>query len=66
MGLSGGLQIFPEDMAYDLDFKVKIVTDKDFRPNRLKMLIQAIQIFTSIRNELPPNFTMEPWLMKWR
>lgn len=60
LGLSGNVEIYPEDLAYDLDFRIKVVTDKDFRPNRLKMLIQAIQIFTSIRNQLPQNFTVEP------
>ena len=52
-GERGPMMVSPSDVAHNLDFKVKIVTDKDFRPNRLRRLIELIQILTSVRNDIP-------------
>jgi hypothetical protein len=49
-GTNGPVTVYPTDLAVDVDFVVKITTDKDFRPQRSKDLIQALQIMTSIRN----------------
>jgi len=39
----------------NIGFNVKIVTDKDFRPERQKNLLQILQIVTSIRNFVPSS-----------
>lgn len=48
-----GLRVFPSDIALDVEVMTKIVTDKDFRPQRNKDLLQFIQVVTSIRNQNP-------------
>ena len=50
---SAPVSISPEDMAHKIDYKIKIVTDKDFRPNKLRRLIEFLQLLTSVRNDLP-------------
>ena len=37
----------------EVDFNIRVVTDKDFRPNRNAQLLQFIQILTSVRQDLP-------------
>lgn len=58
------LRIFPGDLAQDIEVVVKVVTDKDFRPQRNKDIIQMLQILTSIRSEHPEigNFNLRPWV----
>lgn len=48
--------VYPVDLQLDVDFKLKIVTDKDFRPKRTETLVQVLQILTSIRNEHPEKY----------
>lgn len=52
-GRSNGLRVFPSELALDVEVQTKIVTDKDFRPQRNKDLLQFIQVVTSIRNQNP-------------
>lgn len=47
------LRVYPGDLVEDVEVQVKVVTDKDFRPQRNKDLLQFIQVVTSIRNENP-------------
>lgn len=47
---------YPIDLKLDVDFKLRIVTDKDFKPKRTETLVQVLQILTSIRNEHPEKF----------
>lgn len=52
-GQPGNKRIFPSDLALDVEVQTKIVTDKDFRPQRNKDLLQFLQMATSIRNLNP-------------
>lgn len=58
------LRIFPGDLAQDVEVVVKVVTDKDFRPQRNKDIIQLLQILTSIRSDHPEigSFNLRPWV----
>jgi hypothetical protein len=47
------LRMFPGDLAMDVTVQTKIVTDKDFRPQRNKDLLQFLQVVTSIRSQNP-------------
>jgi hypothetical protein len=47
------LRVFPSDFAVDAEVITKITTDKDFRPQRNKDLLQFLQVVTSIRNQNP-------------
>jgi len=47
------LRVFPSDIAKDAQVMIKIVTDKDFRPQRNKDLLQFLQTVTSIRTANP-------------
>lgn len=52
-GLPNGIKVYPADLALDVEVQTKIVTDKDFRPQRNKDLLQFMQVATSIRNMDP-------------
>lgn len=54
-GDKGPTRVFPMDLPEDILVQTKIVTDKDFRPQRNKDILQFIQIATSIRNQLTPG-----------
>ena len=43
--------IEPNDLRMDIDVRVKTVTDQDFRPARVRNLMNALQIM----NSMPPN-----------
>ncbi len=47
------MRVFPNDIAQDAQVIIKIVTDKDFRPQRNKDLLQFLQTVTSIRTANP-------------
>jgi hypothetical protein len=55
--------VYPEDLKVDVDFVITMSTDKNFRPERNKDLVQVAQILTSIRNnelsEVAKPFVME-------
>lgn len=52
-GQQESLRVFPSSLALDVEVITKIVTDKDFRPQRNKDLLQFLQVVTSIRNQNP-------------
>lgn len=58
------LRVYPSQFACDVEVATKIVTDKDFRPQRNKDLLQFIQVVTSIRNENPQmgQVNLEPFI----
>lgn len=58
------IRVFPNDLALDVEVQTKIVTDKDFRPQRNKDLLQFIQVVTSIRNQNPQmgQVNLEPFV----
>jgi hypothetical protein len=37
----------------DVDFLIKVTTDKDYRPQRMQNLLQYLQILSSVRQEVP-------------
>jgi hypothetical protein len=49
------VRVFPSDMAQDAQVVVKVVNDKDFRPQRNKDLLQFIQVVSSIRSQINPQ-----------
>lgn len=63
-GRASGLQVYPSDLALDVEVNTKIVTDKDFRPQRNKDILQFIQVVTSIRNQNPQmgQVNLEPFV----
>lgn len=58
------MRVFPQDLAIDVEVATKIVTDKDFRPQRNKDLLQFLQVVTSIRNQNPQmgQVNLEPFV----
>lgn len=52
-GQADSIRVFPSDIAMDVEVITKIVTDKDFRPQRNKDLLSFLQVVTSIRNQNP-------------
>lgn len=52
-GRSENVMVYPSDIAVDVEVATKIVTDKDFRPQRNKDLLSFLQVVTSIRNQNP-------------
>jgi hypothetical protein len=57
-------RIYPSDLQIDVEVATKIVTDKDFRPQRNKDLLQFLQVVTSIRNQNPQmgQVNLEPFV----
>lgn len=52
-GIYDNIKVYPADLATDVEVQTKIVTDKDFRPQRNKDLLQFLQVVTSIRSQNP-------------
>lgn len=52
-GSEDPVRIFPNDLAPEVEVTAKVVTDKDFRPQRNKDLLQFLQTVTSIRSQNP-------------
>ena len=61
------MRVFPNDIAQDAQVMIKIVTDKDFRPQRNKDMLQFMQTFLSIRSQLTPQTlgVVAPFLMEF-
>lgn len=67
VGLTGTkkpLLIDKNKLPVNVGFKVKIVTDKDFRPEGIQKLLETIQICTSIRNDVPASINAIPHLFE--
>lgn len=58
------VRVFPSDLAPDVEVRTKVVTDKDFRPQRQKDLLQFLQTVTSIRSQNPQlgQVDLEPFV----
>lgn len=55
-----------DNLPSNVGFKVKVTTDKDFRPERQKNLLQGLQLATSIRNDLPEAANVvRPLIEEW-
>lgn len=63
-GSNAPMRVFPNDLAPDVEVKVKVVTDKDFRPQRNKDILTFIQTITSIRSQNPqlPMVNLQPFV----
>lgn len=58
VGLTGGQKprmINRFNLPINIGFNVKVVTDKDFRPERVKNLMQMLQMLTSVRSFVPTS-----------
>lgn len=50
----------------NIGFRIKITTDKDYRPDRQKNLLQGLQLATSVRNLMPNSVNLvRPLLEEW-
>lgn len=58
------IKVYPNDLALDVEVQTKIVTDKDFRPQRNKDLLQFLQTVTSIRSQNPQlgQINLQPFI----
>jgi len=63
-GRPNAIRVFPSDLALDVEVVTKVVTDKDFRPQRNKDLLQFLQVVTSIRSQNPQlgQVNLEPFI----
>lgn len=52
-GESEPVRVFPSEFIPEVEVVTKIVTDKDFRPQRNKDLLTFLQVVTSIRSQNP-------------
>lgn len=55
------LRVRPDQIAKDVSFLPKIITDKDFTPQRNRRLIEFLELLTSGRVQLPPE--VQPVIM---
>lgn len=61
VGLTGSqkpLLVDKNMLPVNVGFKVKIVTDKDFRPERLQRLLEALNLTTTVRGFVPPQLAL--------
>lgn len=66
-GMASNIKVFPADLALDVEVNTKIVTDKDFRPQRNKDLLQFLQTVTSIRSQNPQlgQVNLQPFIQEF-
>lgn len=50
-------RIYPTLLSQDIDFIVRLTTDKDFRTNRVRRIIESIQVMTTTKSNV--EFTPE-------
>lgn len=55
VGGSAPRAVHPSQIDKDVDFLPKIISDKDFAPNRNRRLIELLTIVTSTKAQLPPQ-----------
>lgn len=54
----GPMWVYPAELRFDVDFQLKITTDKDFRPQRLDKLINTLQILVSTKSQHPDQMAI--------
>ena len=52
------------NLPRSIGVQIKVVTDKDFRPERVTNLLKALELWSSIRNNFPPTVDAVPYLSK--
>lgn len=55
VGMQHPVMIHPIDIARNINPVPRIITDKDYTPQKIKNTLQLLQILTSIRNQIEPN-----------
>jgi len=45
--------VYPSDLKCDIDFRIKVTSDKDYKPKRLESLIQVLQTLISTKSSHP-------------
>lgn len=53
------MEIYPNDITADFGVSINIITDRDFKPERLKKLIEYYTALTSIRNTNPDLMSID-------
>lgn len=56
--------VVPAQLRKEIGVECKVTTDKDFRPERTRRLIEAVQILTNIRQQIPGNVDITPLIME--
>lgn len=52
------VHINKDSLPTNVGFQMRLVTDKDFRPERIKGIMESLQLATSVRNLVPPNLNI--------
>lgn len=52
-GPAGASRVYPASLRFGVDFQAKTTTDKDFKPEELKQLIQVLQTLVSTKSQHP-------------
>lgn len=63
-GEGSPMMILPGQLRKEIGVECKITTDKDFRPERTRRLIEALQILTNIRQQIPGNVDITPLIQE--
>lgn len=59
------LEYDKNNLPFNVGFKIKITTDKDFRPERLKRILELINLASSVRQILPESINaIQPLFME--
>jgi hypothetical protein len=59
-GESMPLIVRPQDLRKEIGVEAKITTDKDFRPERTRRMIEFLSTLTSIRQQIPADVDILP------
>lgn len=52
-------RVYPSDLKVDVDFEIKTVTDKDYKPQRLNQLREVLQMVLSTKSAHPSLAAMD-------
>lgn len=63
-GEGAPMLILPGQLRKEIGVECKVTTDKDFRPERTRRLIEAVQILTNIRQQIPGNVDITPLIIE--
>lgn len=54
------MAVFPQTLKKSMGVEAKITTDKDFRPERTRRMIEFLQIISSVRQQIPASVNIMP------
>lgn len=55
MGAPKPFYVNKDVLPFNVGFYMKLTTDRDGRPEMIKSILEALQIWTSVRNQVPPQ-----------